>query len=52
MSNHIAGNWFISVFKMRVMRTADLIKVAQSPHYRETTRHNALVELDNRKSTI
>lgn len=51
MSNHIKGNWFISVFKMRTMVTVDLIKVVNSENYRETTRRNARLEIDNRRNT-
>nr|WP_170963419.1 hypothetical protein [Vibrio kanaloae] len=52
MSNHIKGNWFVSLFKMRTMLTVDLVKIANSENYRETTRRNARIELDNRRNTI
>ena len=52
MSNHIKGNWFVSLFKMHTMLTVDLVKIANSENYRETTRRNARFELDNRKNTI
>ncbi|BAC96907.1 hypothetical protein [Vibrio vulnificus YJ016] len=52
MCNHIKGNWFVSVFKMRTMVTLDLVKIANSENYRETTRRNARLELHNRWNTI
>ncbi|MBY7902346.1 hypothetical protein [Vibrio vulnificus] len=52
MSNHIKGNWFVSVFKMHFMLTVDLAKIANSENYRESTRRNAQLELDNRRNTI
>ncbi|CAH8242708.1 conserved hypothetical protein [Vibrio aestuarianus] len=52
MSNHIKGNWFVSIFKMRTMMTVDLVKIANSENYRDTTRRNAWIELDNRRNTI
>lgn len=52
MSNHIAGNWFISVKKLHEMVVVDLLKVANSSNYRATTRRNAKLELDNRRNTI
>lgn len=52
MCNHIKGNWFVSVFKMHSMLTVDLVKIANSENYRETTRRNAQLELNNRRNTI
>lgn len=52
MSNHIRGNWFVSCLKMRSMVTVDLVKIANSENYRESTRRNARLELDNRRNTI
>ncbi len=52
MGNHIKGSWFVSVFKMRTMATVDLVKIANSRSYRETTRRNAWNELDNRRNSI
>ncbi|HAS6055339.1 TPA: hypothetical protein I7122_21645 [Vibrio vulnificus] len=49
MSNHIKGNWFISVFKLRTMLVVDLLKVANSENYRATTRRNAVNELKHRE---
>lgn len=49
MSNHIKGNWFISVFKLRTMSVVDLRKVANSENYRPTTRRNAINELKYRE---
>lgn len=49
MSNHIKGNWFISVFKLRTMLVVDLRKVANSENYRPTTRRNAINELKYRE---
>jgi hypothetical protein len=48
MSNHVAGNWFISVFKIRTMLVVDLEKVIANKNYRATTRRNALRELELR----
>lgn len=52
MSNHIKGNWFVSLFQMRTMLTVELVKISNSPNYRDTTRRNARLELDNRKNTL
>lgn len=51
MGVHIAGNWFISVFKLRTMVVVDLLKVVKSEHYRESTRRYAQLELDCRAGT-
>lgn len=52
MSNHIAGNWFVSVFKMSMMLTVDLEKIVKSENYRATTRRNAQLELDSRVGSL
>lgn len=45
MSNHIKGNWFVSVFQMARMTRGELIKIIKSENYRETTRRNARLYL-------
>lgn len=50
MSNHIKGNWFVSVFQMYYMSTDELMKIADSENYRETTRRNARNELSYRQT--
>lgn len=49
MSNHIAGNWFVSVFKMRNMSQKELERIANSKNYRYTTRRTAENILIDRK---
>lgn len=51
MSNHVKGNWFVSVFKMRTMLVVDLQKIANSNNYRATTRRNAQWHLDNSRNS-
>lgn len=46
MSNHIKGNWFVSVFQMQKMSMHQLWAVAINDGYRETTRRNAKLYLD------
>lgn len=48
MSNHIKGNWFISVFRLFFMSNSDLEKVIENKNYRYTTRRNAENELSRR----
>lgn len=50
MSNHIKGNWFVSVFQMYYMSNQELVKIARSENYRETTRRNAENELNCRQT--
>lgn len=45
MSNHIKGNWFVSVFQMVRMSDSELLEMAKSKNYRESTRRNALLFL-------
>lgn len=52
MCNHVKGNWFVSIFKMRTMAKVDLENIANSENYRTSTRRNARLELDNRRNTI
>lgn len=48
MSNHVKGNWFVSVFQMYYMSNQDLVKIVRSENYCETTRRNARNELNCR----
>lgn len=48
-SNHIKGNWFISVFKMREMTQKQLESIMHNENYRYTTRRNAEQTLIDRK---
>lgn len=41
MSNHIIGNWFVSVFQMAKMSTYELDEISNNTNYRFTTRRNA-----------
>ena len=50
MSNHVKGNWFVSVFQMYYMSNQELVKIARSENYRETTRRNARNELGLRRN--
>lgn len=51
MSNHIAGNWFVSVAKMVRMSNKDLSAIANNKNYRESTRQNARVTLSDRQAS-
>lgn len=48
MSNHIAGNWFVSVFQLFFMSNEQLERIAKNKNYRYTTRRNAENELSMR----
>lgn len=48
MSNHIKGNWFVSVFQLFFMTNKELEKIAKNKNYRFTTRRNAENELSRR----
>lgn len=49
MSNHLKGNWFVSVFRMHFMSSECLAEIEASGNYRETTRRNAKSALLRRK---
>ena len=48
MSNHIIGNWFVSLLKMRSMSNEKLNEISINENYRETTRRNARLVVHNR----
>ncbi|HFC9430984.1 TPA: hypothetical protein AB5E57_001616 [Vibrio cholerae] len=49
--NHIAGHWFISIFTLYKTANSELKKIANNKNYRETTRRNARLILDQRLDT-
>lgn len=51
MSDHIKGNWFVSIFKMARMSREELAAIANNHGYRETTRRNAWLILEQRRYT-
>jgi len=48
MSNHIKGNWFVSVFQLFFMSNKELEAIVGNKNYRYTTRRNAENELSRR----
>ncbi|HAS6073684.1 TPA: hypothetical protein I7144_20705 [Vibrio vulnificus] len=48
--NHIAGNWFISIFTLYKTASNELRNIVNNKNYRETTRRNAQLILDQRNN--